>query len=267
MESPLARILTANLFSPAITTTPPKMKLTADLINNSPTYINAIKDRELDLSGNQISLIENLGAARDLNDSLNLCDNSIRVLGNFPTLKRLHSLYLADNRIASIERNLAEYMPNLQTLVLTNNDISDLVDLEPLRNMERLEIVSLVNNPVMRKPHARLWCVWRLSSSLRVLDFEKIGQNERNEAKRLFEDGKGGISELAKSILAIESVAAASNVFVPGEGLDAVLGGEQQQHQEAEKSAEDIQREQSIAELKARIREEMAQVEAMEEFI
>ncbi|KAJ2719748.1 U2 snRNP complex subunit [Coemansia sp. Benny D115] len=234
------------------------MKLTADLINSSSTYLNAIKDRELDLSGNHITLIENLGATRDLYDSLNLCNNSIRILGNFPNLNRLSALYVADNRIASIERELAETLPNLHTLILTSNSIGDLIDLEPLRALENLRMLSIANNPVVSKPYARLWCIWRLSGTLQVLNFEKVKASERSEAKKLFGDVDGDITDLAKSILAIESSAPA-NVFVPGEGLG--------QEAAVEKSAEEIEREQSIAEIKARIREEMAQVEAMEEFI
>ncbi|KAJ2075436.1 U2 snRNP complex subunit [Coemansia sp. S100] len=236
------------------------MKLTADLIASSASYINAIKDRELDLSSNNIAVIENLGATRDLNDSLNLCHNNIRVLGNFPTLDRLKCLYLADNRIAAIERDLAQFLPRLRTLVLTNNDIGDLVDLEPLREFGELEILSLVNNPVMSKKDARLWCVWRLPS-LRVLDFDRVKQAERDEAKRLFETKDGGLTDLAKSILDVKSSApSVANTFEPGEGLDLGTAAK-------EMTAEEIQKEQSISELKAKIRDEMAQVEAMEEYI
>jgi U2 small nuclear ribonucleoprotein A' len=38
------------------------VRLTADLIWKSPHFFNTIKDRELDLRGNKISVIENLGA-------------------------------------------------------------------------------------------------------------------------------------------------------------------------------------------------------------
>ncbi|KAJ1998618.1 U2 snRNP complex subunit [Coemansia thaxteri] len=238
------------------------MKLTADLISNSPTYINAIKDRELNLSDNNIAVIENLGATRDLNDSLNLCHNCIRILGNFPTLARLKCLYLADNRIAAVERDLSQFLPNLHTLVLSNNDVGDLVDLEPLRLFDSLEILSLVNNPVVSKTNARLWCIWRLSSSLRVLDFERVTLAERQEAKRLFETKDGAYTDLANSILSVKSSAPAptANTFEPGEGLDLAASSK-------EKTAEELQKEQSIAELKAKIRDEMAKVEAMEEFI
>ncbi|KAJ2078211.1 U2 snRNP complex subunit [Coemansia sp. RSA 988] len=236
------------------------MKLTADLISNSPTYINAIKEFELDLSGSHIALIENLGATRDLYDAINLCNNTVRILGNFPELTRLQSIYIADNRVASIERDLGTQLPQLHTLVLSNNDIAELVDLEPLRAFKKLQHLSLVNNPVAFKPHARLWCIWRLADSLHVLDFERITLAERKEAKRLFETPKGGLSDLAKSILEIESSAA--KTFVPGEGL-----GNQNSNEATQTDTMDVDKQQSIAELKARIREEMAQVQDMEEFI
>jgi U2 small nuclear ribonucleoprotein A' len=37
------------------------VKLTAELILSSPQYINPLKERELDLRGNKIAAIENLG--------------------------------------------------------------------------------------------------------------------------------------------------------------------------------------------------------------
>ncbi|KAJ1866514.1 hypothetical protein LPJ78_001775 [Coemansia sp. RSA 989] len=224
------------------------MKLTADLIANSPTYINAIKEYELDLSGNHIALIENLGATRNLYDSLNLCNNTIRIVGNFPELSRLQSLYIADNRVSTIENGLAQTLPNLRTLVLTDNQIQNLVDLEPLRELEMLESLSLMSNPVMTKPNARLWCVWRFKS-LKILNFERVLQKEKQEACELFGSPKQP-TKLAQGILAMEQ-SKVENTFVPGE-MEA---------------PEDPAKQQSIAELKARIREEMAQVAAMEEFI
>ena len=38
------------------------MRLNADLIARSPTFFNALKDREIDLRGNKIAMIENLAA-------------------------------------------------------------------------------------------------------------------------------------------------------------------------------------------------------------
>ncbi|KAJ1766606.1 U2 snRNP complex subunit [Coemansia sp. RSA 1813] len=235
------------------------MKLTADLIKNSPTYLNPIKDRELDLSNNHITLIENLGATRDLNDALNLCANSIRVLGNFPILTRLKSLYLSNNRIAAIDHRVPAQLPNLVSLVLTANNIEELKVLEPLRELGSLEYLSLLNNPVMSKPHARLWCIWRFPS-VRVLNFEKVLQNERIEAKKLFEvAADGSLSALALDTLTIEAPAV-DNTFEPGEGLD--------QHESDDKmNVDSASASQTITDIKAKIRDEMSQIQAMEEFI
>ncbi|KAJ2501717.1 U2 snRNP complex subunit [Coemansia sp. RSA 1972] len=224
------------------------MKLTADLVAASPSYINAIKEYELDLSNNHITQLENLGSTRNLYDALNLCTNTVRVLGNFPSLPRLLSIYASDNRIASIDRTLASSIPNIRTLVLTGNDLRELSDLEPLREFTQLEHLSVVGNPVASVQWARLWCVWRFKA-LKVLDFERVTERERKEAQKVFETN-GELSALALDILAVQQ----TNTFVPGEGLE-------------EEETVDLDKQQSIAELKARIRSEMAQIEAMDEYI
>ncbi|KAJ2838222.1 U2 snRNP complex subunit [Coemansia erecta] len=223
------------------------MKLTADLVAASPSYINAIKEYELDLSNNHITQLENLGSTRNLYDALNICTNTVRVLGNFPSLPRLLSIYASDNRIASIDRSIATAIPNIRTLVLTGNDLHELTDLEPLKELMQLEHLSVAGNPVASVQYARLWCVWRFKM-LKVLDFERVTEKERNEARELFEvDGE--LTALAGDVLAVQQ----TNTFVPGEGL--------------EEETVDLDKQQTISELKARIRSEMAQIEAMDEYI
>jgi U2 small nuclear ribonucleoprotein A' len=39
-------------------------RLTSELVASSPQFMNPLKERELDLRGNSIPAIENLGAAR-----------------------------------------------------------------------------------------------------------------------------------------------------------------------------------------------------------
>lgn len=75
------------------------MKLTADLILQSPQYTNALRDRELDLRGYKIPVIENLGATLDQFDTIDMSENDIRKLEGFALLKRLKSLLLNNNRI------------------------------------------------------------------------------------------------------------------------------------------------------------------------
>ncbi|ANB12468.1 Lea1p [Sugiyamaella lignohabitans] len=175
------------------------MRLTADLLFQAPTYVNAIKDRELLLRSHRIPLIENLGITKDLNDVIDLSDNDIRIIGNFPKMTRLKGLLLSQNRISNIQANISELLPNLESLILTANSLSQLADLDPLAGFSKLEHLSLVDNPVTARDHYRSYIIWRIPS-LRVLDFEKIKDSERKFAAQLF----GTVSaptELASQIM------------------------------------------------------------------
>ncbi|KAG0328340.1 U2 snRNP complex subunit [Dissophora globulifera] len=192
------------------------MKLTPDLITRAPCYLNALQDRELDLRSHKIPAIENLGVTKDLNDSLDLTDNDIRSLSNFPSLPRLKCLLLSNNRISKIDTNLSQYLPNLTTVVLTNNAITELSDLDGLAGCKAIEVLSLLDNPVAKKKYYREWVIWKVPS-VRVLDFDRVKKKERDEAKKLFE-GKAGPSALAESIAATKS-----STFEPGEGIPLPL--------------------------------------------
>ncbi|KAF9570628.1 U2 snRNP complex subunit, partial [Lunasporangiospora selenospora] len=122
---------------------------------------------------NKIPAIENLGATKDLNDSLDLTDNDIRVLGNFPSLPRLKTLLMANNRISKIEATLSQYVPHLTTVVLTNNSITELSDCVGLAGCGSLEYLVLLDNPVAKKKYYRQYIIWKLPS-VRVLDFTRI---------------------------------------------------------------------------------------------
>ncbi|KAK7100304.1 hypothetical protein V1264_023281 [Littorina saxatilis] len=186
------------------------VRLTADLIEQSAQYTNAVRDRELDLRGYRIPVIENLGATLDQFDTIDFSDNDIRKLDGFPLLKRLKSLLLNNNRIVRIADNLGEVIPNINTLVLTNNNIHELGDLDPLASFTKLEHLSLMRNPVNAKKHYRYYVIFRIPT-LRVLDFQRIRQKEREQAARLFKGKKGQqlVAEVGKK----------SKTFVPGEAL------------------------------------------------
>ncbi|KAK9450371.1 leucine-rich repeat-domain-containing protein [Limtongia smithiae] len=174
------------------------MKLTADLINSSPSYINTLKDRELSLRGHRIPLLENLGASKDLNDTIDLTDNDLTHLTNLPRLPRLRRLLLARNRIAHIAPPpaLANAVPNLTTLVLTSNTIGSLDEIDNLSELKKLAYLTLIDNPVTRKENYRLYVIAKVPS-VRILDFQKVKQSEREEARSLYgghdeeEDGSG----------------------------------------------------------------------------
>ncbi|KAI8582559.1 hypothetical protein K450DRAFT_170900 [Umbelopsis ramanniana AG] len=189
------------------------MKLTPDLLANSISRINALKDRELVLRDNKISAIENLGVTKDLNDAIDFTNNDIRQLGNFPRMLRLKSLSLANNRISRIDSQLVDYIPNLATLVLTNNMIQELGDLEPLTKCGKLEYLSLLDNPVTKKQYYRLYIIHKIPS-IRVLDFKRVRKTEREEAKETFKTDGGEENELAVTIGETKS-----KTFEVGDGI------------------------------------------------
>ncbi|KAG5654035.1 hypothetical protein H0H81_008051 [Sphagnurus paluster] len=161
------------------------MKLTPELLAQAQASLNAVKQRQLDLRGYKIPTIENLGVTRDQHDAIDFTDNSIITLGNFPLLKRLETLLLANNRVSTISPSIHLSLPNLTTLVLTNNNIAELGDLEPLKELKHLKYISLLGNPVREKKWYREWLAWRIPG-LRVLDFQRIRDKERQHAKALF---------------------------------------------------------------------------------
>ena len=99
------------------------MRLTIDLLRYVAGHINTIREREICLRGYQIPAIENLGILQDAYDCIDLSDNSIIIMQNFPLMKRLNSLLLHNNKIKEIVKGLGQYLPSLQNLMLSNNKI------------------------------------------------------------------------------------------------------------------------------------------------
>lgn len=85
-------------------------RLSADLIVNSRAFYNPLKERQLDLRGYKLIVIENLGAMQDQFDTLDLSDNEIKKMDNFPRMNRLRTVLLSNNHItrldARVGRNL-----------------------------------------------------------------------------------------------------------------------------------------------------------------
>ncbi|KAL4722522.1 U2 snRNP complex subunit [Fusarium chlamydosporum] len=155
------------------------MRLTADLIRDSLSYLNPLKERELDLRA-----IENLGVAGP-HDAIDFTDNDIQVLGNFPLSPRITTLLLARNRVSSIQPSLAKAIPNLTNLVLSSNNLVELADLDALALFPRLTHLVLSDNPVSKKENYRYWVLWKCPS-VRFLDFVKVKESEREHARTLF---------------------------------------------------------------------------------
>ncbi|XP_077084073.1 U2 small nuclear ribonucleoprotein A' [Siphateles boraxobius] len=186
------------------------VKLTAELIEQAAQYTNPVRDRELDLRGYKIPVLENLGATLDQFDTVDLSDNEIRKLDGFPLLKRLKTLLINNNRICRIGENMEQALPNLKELILTSNNIQELGDLDPLATVKSLSLLSLLRNPVTNKKHYRLYVINKIPQ-IRVLDFQKVKLKERQEAEKMFKGKRG--AQLAKDI------AKRTKTFTPGAGL------------------------------------------------
>jgi U2 small nuclear ribonucleoprotein A' len=202
-------------------------RLTADLINQAPQYLNPLREREIDLRGNKISVIENLGATQDQFNSIDLSDNEIQKLENFPLLPKLKMLLLSNNRLARIAPGLGEHIPNIDTLILSNNKIESLSELDNLESFKKIKMLSLLGNPVTQKPNYRLYLIAKLPG-LKVIDFRKVKPREKAEAREVFGVGKKGAQPKEK---------AESKVFVPGQPTEAELQAEKAKHAEQIRAA------------------------------
>jgi len=186
------------------------VKLTVDLIEGAGQYINPIRDRELDLRGYKIPVIENLGTTMDQFDCLDFSDNEIRKLDGFPYLRRVKTMLLNNNRIVRVGEDLQINLPHLETLMLTNNSIQELADLEPLTTIKTLTMLSLLHNPVVTKRNYREYIVHKFPN-VRVLDFKKVKDKEREAAKALFKtkEGKTQLKDIQRK----------ARTFTPGDAL------------------------------------------------
>ncbi|TKS70399.1 U2 small nuclear ribonucleoprotein A' [Collichthys lucidus] len=183
------------------------VKLSAELIEQAAQYTNPVRDRELDLRGYKIPVLENLGATLDQFDTIDFSDNEVRKLDGFPLLRRLKTLLMNNNRICRIGENLEQSLPSLTELILTSNNIQELGDLDPLATVKTLTLLSLLRNPVTNKKHYRLYVINKLPQ-IRVLDFQKVKLKERQEAEKMFKGKRG--AQLAKDI------ARRTKTFTPG---------------------------------------------------
>ncbi|KAM9860773.1 U2 small nuclear ribonucleoprotein A' [Aulostomus maculatus] len=206
------------------------VKLSAELIEQAAQYTNPVRDRELDLRGYKIPVLENLGASLDQFDTIDFSDNEVRKLDGFPLLRRLKTLLMNNNRICRVGENLEQCLPSLTELVLTNNNIQELGDLDPLATVKTLTLLSLLRNPVTNKKHYRLYVINKIPQ-IRVLDFQKVKLKERQEAEKMFKGKRG--AQLAKDI------AKQTKTFTPGVAaqLEKKRAGPSQADVEAIKNA------------------------------
>ena len=175
------------------------MRLSPELIEEiAEQRVDPNQDRSLVLRGFRISLIENLGITRNQYACIDLSDNEISRIENFPSLSKLRTLLLASNGVSQIAHDAFDGLTGLTSLVLSNNRIAKLGTLVPIQVLVNLERLSLVDNPVTKTKHYRYFVIhlMQYSTKLRYLDFQRITDAERMEAKKFFETSEG--SEMLK---------------------------------------------------------------------
>jgi len=167
------------------------MRITLDLLQQASQTLNPANQRQILLRGLKIPNIENLGGTNDAYECIDLSDNDLIKLANFPPLKRLRTLLLMNNRISRLADDVFDPLPHLISVTLTGNKLEKLVDLEPLTKLKTLERLSLMENPVVKVKHYRPYMIIKCAKTLRVLDFNRIKDKERKAAGLLFAHDRG----------------------------------------------------------------------------
>merc|ERR1712242_342734 len=105
-------------------------------------------------------------------------------------------------------------LPNLHTLILTNNSLQELADLEQLTSVKSLTMLSLLHNPVVTRRNYREYVIHKFPN-LRVLDFKKVKDKERETAKKLFKtkEGKTQLKDISRK----------AKTFTPGDPLPEAI--------------------------------------------
>lgn len=161
-----------------------EMRLTAQVIDGAPKFLNPENLYTLLLRGLQIQNLENLGITNDKFAVVDLTGNDLVTVDNIPRLANARALLLGNNKIVHIE-DVEDNLPNVTSILLMANDIAGLQSILSLSSMTLLENLVLVDNPLTRIPYYRLFAIWAIPS-LRCLDFEQVKSRERQAASKLF---------------------------------------------------------------------------------
>ncbi|TIA90785.1 hypothetical protein E3P99_01387 [Wallemia hederae] len=204
------------------------VKISAELLASTPIRISPIEpSHELNLSGLKIPSIENLGVTKDQLSTILLSHNLIHSIPLLPRLLNLNSLVLSHNLIQSISPSISRSTPRLTSLILDHNRL-ELGELNALAGHPSLTYLDVRFNPASDTPKYRHWLIYSIPH-LRVLDYERVTDKERKEAKDLFETSDGRPTAAAQDIRSLKSkgsdedTSKNENTFIPG-GEDTSKG-------------------------------------------
>lgn len=155
-------------------------------MDNSITKIQCLEScgllEELSLEKNKIRIIENLGHMKYLK-KLDLGQNYITKIQGIAQLESLTQLSLEDNRIQKLTG--FDDMQTLMELYLGNNLVEDIKEVTNLKDLQRLIILDISGNNMIKEENYRIYCIFHLRR-LRVLDGLSIENPECVEAKETF---------------------------------------------------------------------------------
>jgi Leucine-rich repeat (LRR) protein len=118
-----------------------------DLVSLQIGRLTSLK--ALFLQGNEITKIEGLETLRDLRE-LVLDKNKIKLIGEQSFVgqaQRLIELHIEENRLRDLIN--IQILRNLQKLYAANNKINEFNDIDKLLDLNHLQEISFINNPVI----------------------------------------------------------------------------------------------------------------------
>lgn len=159
-----------------------------DILNSfSSNYLNKIIDcYSLNLRNLKIKVFGNTGLLRDQFECIDISDNLVSRLSNISNLKKLSVFIACNNEIEYIEENFCINIPNLESLVLSNNNISNINSISALKLLKRLKRLSLIDNPITKISNYKNIIIGMLPN-LCFLDFQKISKEDKVNSKLFFE--------------------------------------------------------------------------------
>lgn len=222
------------------------MRLTVEHIRRAPQFTNALLQREIDLRGLCISILDanTLLQLQDDFDVLNLCNNALTTLDSFPTssasggsssaaspspvMKRVSTLIVHRNKIQRVHvESCVLALPEVRYFAADKNNFTAAKDLVFLKYWKKLEVLSLQNNPVWRSnpedltpEEIRAFLIY-LCPRLRLLDSERVTQKDREAVVPLRSKFAQIVEQCSSSRLA--AAAGGKKTRKRGRGKDTTL--------------------------------------------
>jgi len=157
---------------------------------------------ELNLEGQDLQNQLNELTGFDSLKTLELTNCSLSSMEKFPEFPALTELVLRNNQIKGSLSFLNKSCPLLEKLNLSDNKIENLVDLEPLKNLENLKIFKLANNEVVNT-EGFIDKVGKLLPQLATIQTTEAESEEDEEGSE--EGSEMGLQDLVERTLEDES--------------------------------------------------------------